>query len=399
MIIDSIKHPLIVLARELSSGAGRMLHKKVLLLEARIIELARIAGAHFDYVLYAPQEGESPFIAELMQENIPCHAVTEGILKKVSDTSYLVSCIAVASITNINTYGTMGPFALLLDRVLDHGNIGTIMRTAAAFNIYDIVTTHKDFDPYYKKVIEASRAYVFKMKFTLCDSVQEAVAYLRAQNFYIVATSPEAPTIQSQCILPQRPLALVVGNETEGVSPELMNEADMTIQVPMGGLVESLNVGVFTGISLYELKLKHVLTMLTHYIQSAFMRELGVTLHLVRSVFDHHLKKVSPLTSTQLIVLMMLTCDRKESITTLSKEFGTTREHMNKVAEPLIGSGYVTQQQDVLEITVQGEQMLSHLWPIHEVVENKVLQNVTEEERKQVLYVLKKLQDNAQRLL
>ncbi len=68
-----------------------------------------------------------------------------------------------------------------------------------------------------------------------------------------------------------------MGNETDGISGTFLKHADVVVQIPMSTQVESLNVGVATGISVYELKLKLVLAMLTQYIRSTLGREMNVT--------------------------------------------------------------------------------------------------------------------------
>ena len=117
-------------------------------------------------------------------------------------------------------------------------------------------------DPYRQKVIDASRGLTFQSTFIDHNSPQETIDYLRKQGYQIIVTSPHASRLQSQTPLETKPIALVVGNETDGVCKELMEAADISIQIPMHSAVESLNVGVFAGISLYELKFKQVLLML-----------------------------------------------------------------------------------------------------------------------------------------
>jgi tRNA G18 (ribose-2'-O)-methylase SpoU len=77
------------------------------------------------------------------------------------------------------------------------------------------------------------------------------IEYLRKQGFQIITTSPYGSTIQSLVELDSRPIALVIGNETTGVSEELLKAADKSILIPMDSGVESLNVGVAAGISIY----------------------------------------------------------------------------------------------------------------------------------------------------
>ena len=88
-----------------------------------------------------------------------------------------------------------------------------------------------------------------------------------------------------------KPIALVIGNETDGVSGELLENADKIIQIPMQSHVESLNVGVAAGISIYELKLKQVIGMIENKIRATLGREINVTSMFIQQVLDKKLKK------------------------------------------------------------------------------------------------------------
>ncbi|AJC53426.1 RNA methyltransferase [Streptomyces sp. 769] len=98
---------------------------------------------------------------------------------------------------------------------------------------------------------------------------------LREAGFQIVVTSPRGTHLQAMAPLRGQRLALVVGNETEGVSDTVQALADLVVQIPMAGAVESLNVGVATGISIYELRMRMILTMLTDRIRDSLGRNLG----------------------------------------------------------------------------------------------------------------------------
>ncbi|HEX3811550.1 MAG TPA: TrmH family RNA methyltransferase [Mycobacteriales bacterium] len=80
----------------------------------------------------------------------------------------------------------------------------------------------------------------------------EAVRALRGAGFQVVVTSPHGAHLQTMAPLRGRRLALVVGNETDGVGAATLAAADLVVQIPMAGPVESLNVGVATGISIYD---------------------------------------------------------------------------------------------------------------------------------------------------
>jgi TrmH family RNA methyltransferase len=117
-----------------------------------------------------------------------------------------------------------------------------------------VVCTDADTDLTGRRVLDASRAAVLRARIHRYASPVEAVESLRCLGFEVVATSSYAEVEQSATPLRGGRVALVVGNETEGVSAAALAVADHVVRIPMSGGVESLNVGVATGISLYELR-------------------------------------------------------------------------------------------------------------------------------------------------
>ncbi len=262
--ITSIKDARVIEARELTSVAGRTRFLKTQLEGEESIQWALEAHLLVEHVFYSTNLRQRTFLETLQARNIACYEVSEGILKKISATSYLVPVIGIARLPSASGRSFPGgDFVLVLDRVQDHGNLGTIIRTASAVGIRELISTTPSLDLYSKKVVSASRGKAFDA--------------LKQRGYQIVATSPHAREIQAMAPLEHKPVALVVGNETEGISDEMLQQADIVVQISMSGLVESLNVGLATGISLYELKFRMVLTMLTHFIRSNFGREVNVT--------------------------------------------------------------------------------------------------------------------------
>jgi TrmH family RNA methyltransferase len=136
----------------------------------------------------------------LYARGIACYAVSEGILKKISDTSYLVPVIGIERLPAAPERPfPQTNFVLVLDRVQDHGNLGTSIRTASAFGIREQISTTPALDLYFKKVVSASRGKVFEVRLHAFASAHAAIAALKQRGYQIVATSPHARQIQANC--------------------------------------------------------------------------------------------------------------------------------------------------------------------------------------------------------
>lgn len=401
--ITSIKDERVLEARELTSAAGRARLRKTQLEGEESIQWALEAKLPVEHVFYSSNLRQRAYLESLLARGIPCYAVSDGILKKISDTSYLVPLIGVASLpTPPQELTPRGDFVLVLDRVQDHGNLGTIIRTASAFGIRDLFSTTPDLDIFFKKVVSASRGKAFEARLRNFPSAQAALNALKGAGYQIVATSPHARDLQAMAQLQQRPVALVVGNETEGITEDILQQADLVVQIPMSGQVESLNVGVATGISLYELKFRMILSMLTHYIRANVGREVNVTGQMIMQAFDHALHHASDLSAWQVVLLMMLSCDRQMTLAQAGRETATFGDELEALLQPLFDRRYIalppSGEQMVIEITPAGERAIAQLWNIVEKSENDILSGFSEQEKAQLISYLKRIQENCSTL-
>jgi RNA methyltransferase, TrmH family len=258
--ISSIKDEKIILARTIKSRKGREEHRKILLEGEQSLDWAIENDVGIEYIL-ASDKAPLNITEKYLARNYRVFAVSEGIIKRVTDTTYVIPVVGVAVISS-GDFESTAPFVVVLDSVRDFGNIGTIIRTCQAFGIRNIISTANDFDIYQRKTIEASRGCVFTTRLKRFQSEMETIEYLKKQGYQIVATSPNGSDLQSLVDLKQQPVALIIGNETTGISREIEKQADFLIRIPMSFTVESLNVDGATGISIYELKLKQVLSMI-----------------------------------------------------------------------------------------------------------------------------------------
>ena len=399
-VIASIKDPRIVEARELSSAKGRRRLRKCLLEGEQVIQWALERNLPIEHVFFHNRVTEHPLLEQLAETQISCYAVSNGILKKVSDTHYLIPFVGVADVSLSTADAAPGDFVILLDGVQDFGNIGTIIRTARGFGIRDLVTSDPDFDLYYRKTIDASRGHVFDMRLTPCVSSAQAVAYLQARGYQIIATSSYGDKLQTLARLENKPLALVVGNETTGVSDVVLQNADLVVQIPMDPHVESLNVGVATGISVYELKLKLVIAMLTHYIQRTLGRELNVAAKLTQDALDRALARVSSLNGAQVVLMMVLKCDDTMTLAQVSKDTATFGAELEALLAPLLAEQYIRYvEDDTITLAEKGEHLLGQLWRLVETSEAQMLDGFSEVEKRQLRDFLQRIQANYARLI
>jgi len=389
--ITSIKDPRVIDARSLQSLSARREAEKCLLYGEQQIRWAVASGAIVDHVFF-DASGHPPEIA-----GVPAYfAVSTGILKKITGTSYLTSPVGVAHTPMTDVHALSADFVLMLDDVRDRGNLGTIIRTARAFGVRDVVIGGRESDLFHRKTIDASRGKIFDTRLYHPQSGLEALRWLKSAGYQVIATSPHAPGLQSLTMLKPRPIALIVGNEVNGISPEIASEVDLSVRIPMAGPVESLNVGVATGISVYELRLKLVIAMLTDYIRKTLGREINVTAKLIQMAFDRRLQEVTDLSSTQAILLMIMACDKTMDREQIEKDTATHGVELDALLAPLLDGSLIRfdEQRRGYELAEAGKTMLSHLWPVLEATEDEILDGLDDAERERFRGYIQQVQRN-----
>jgi TrmH family RNA methyltransferase len=140
---------------------------------------------------------------------------------------------------------------LLLDRLQDPGNIGTILRSALAFGFHHIIISNDSVDLYNDKVIRATQGALFHLNITIAN-LKEEIEKLKENQVQVYATSlRNAKSIEEYHN--QEKMAFVMGNEGQGVSHEIIDICDGSIYIPIQQ-IESLNVGVASAIIMYQFK-------------------------------------------------------------------------------------------------------------------------------------------------
>lgn len=200
-------------------------------------------------------EEKSNFINENFPEEIT-YKVTKHIIKKIATTESPPQIIATAKQVKYKFNDLLKkekPILLLIENVKDPGNIGTIIRTAAAAKIDGIIMYGNTVDIYNPKTVRASVANLWKLPIIEIKEISE-LEKLKLKNFQILATSVanNKPIKHYDQIDYTKPTIIMFGSESEGLSTELIKYSDNLIKIPMNEEVESLNLSISAGVIIYE---------------------------------------------------------------------------------------------------------------------------------------------------
>jgi TrmH family RNA methyltransferase len=180
--------------------------------------------------------------------------VPNKLFKEISDTENPQGIMAIAKITKRSIeelYKLKNPLVLFLEEVQDPGNMGTIIRTADAFNIDGIIISEGSVDIYNPKVIRSTMGSIFRMPIYYIENNIETIEGLKNMGFKIFATSLEGKDYIYNIDFKNSSLILM-GNESKGLSTELNILANKRIKIPILGGAESLNVAIASSIIMYE---------------------------------------------------------------------------------------------------------------------------------------------------
>ena len=186
--------------------------------------------------------------SDFILDGIPTIKVSSEVMKKLSSMDSYPSVIGVA---NKIKEKELGDSILMLDDIQDPGNLGTIIRSSAAFGIDTIVVSPKTVDIYNIKVLRATQGMLFHINIIVRE-LDSFITKLKQDNYKIYGTKVDKG-INIKDISINNKYALVMGNEGKGISDNVSKLCDEYLYMKMNDNVESLNVGVATSILLYEI--------------------------------------------------------------------------------------------------------------------------------------------------
>jgi RNA methyltransferase, TrmH family len=180
--------------------------------------------------------------------DVPTIKVSENIIKHLSELETPPKMMAVCHKKEANPIGNK---VLMLDQIQDPGNLGTIIRSAVAFNIDTIILSSDTVDMYNSKVLRASQGMLFNINIISADLIT-MIDYLKKMGHIIYGTRvDQGKNIKK--IEKTEKFVIIVGNEGNGVKQEILSLCDNYIYINTNENCESLNVGVAASIILYEL--------------------------------------------------------------------------------------------------------------------------------------------------
>ncbi len=203
-----------------------------------------------------PSARARTILKEIEQRGCPSFAVAESLLATISDTInsqglILMAARPAATLAQVLSHKDKAGLVVCLDSVQDPGNFGTILRTAEAAGGSGVVALKGSVDPYAPKTLRSAMGSAFRLPIATDVKPEDFLAQAHAAGLKVVAAAGGGETVYSNFDWRQ-PVALVLGNEANGVRSELLEKCDARISIPMRAPVESLNVSAAAAAILFE---------------------------------------------------------------------------------------------------------------------------------------------------
>lgn len=208
------------------------------------------------YIVYSSEllneDGES-LLSRAEKENYKIYKISKELFKMISDTDNPQGILAVVEFKEHSLGDTLkeSNFFIVLDRVQDPGNMGTIIRTADAFGANAVIVTSGCVDVYNPKTVRSTMGSILQIPIVHIKDIKQALEELKAENINVIATSLDTDKY-SYDIDFKEDCALVIGNEANGILDEVVALSDQRVKIPMAGQAESLNAGVASAVIMYE---------------------------------------------------------------------------------------------------------------------------------------------------
>ena len=259
MIINSKDNEKIKYTKSLLKSKNRNKEKKFIIEGYRIVTLAIDCDAKLEYVFinedFENKKEHIELLEILKSKNIKVYKTTNKLFENFIDTENTQGIIGVVKF-NTNTlesnFKKENKFVLVLDRIQDPGNMGTIIRTADACGVDLIIALKGCVDIYNPKVIRSTMGSIFDMNIVY-ENQDEAINFLKNNGFSIVSSYLDTDNYYNN-ISYNNKTALVIGNEANGINNDIILNSGTLVKIPIYGKAESLNAAISSAILMYEIK-------------------------------------------------------------------------------------------------------------------------------------------------
>jgi len=255
-MITSYKNPKIKMVRELLDAKKHRDNEQLMVVEGvRLAEEALDKAIEIQMCFFSESLSERgrTLLEQVTQKTDQIDELPQDLMDRLSDTQHAQGILLVCAIPDL-PFPQSPALVIALDRINDPGNLGTILRSAAALKADGILLTLGTTDPYSPKALRAAMGAQLHLPIMWqdADGIKAFCATARTPLALItsVMNCPHACWDADLTV----PLCLVIGNEANGISSELITLSDQCVRIPIGENTESFNAAIAAAILMYEIE-------------------------------------------------------------------------------------------------------------------------------------------------
>jgi tRNA G18 (ribose-2'-O)-methylase SpoU len=196
----------------------------------------------------------------VLEDRIPIYVAAPSVLAEIAGIRFHQGCVALAERPPEEPVGSLlavtgRRLLLLLEDLTDPDNVGGAFRNAFAFGVDAVLLSSRCSDPLYRKAIRTSLGATLRVPFARSADWPRTLEGVHEAGFRRLALTPDADAVDvARLGPPLERIALLVGNEGQGLSPSTLSAADLRVRIPMAPGADSLNAAVACGIALHRIR-------------------------------------------------------------------------------------------------------------------------------------------------
>lgn len=256
--VTSLTNPLVKAVRALHLRKARDETGQFVAEGLKFIIEALELGRFPEVLLHGPEAAGHPLLERALKATLGAGGqaveVTRDILAKVSrrDNPQAVIGVFRQAFTDLDALDPAAATGwVALHRVRDPGNLGTVIRTADAAGCGAVILVGECCDPYSVEAVRATMGSIFALPI-VCASESEFIAWRARWPGSVVGTLLSASVSHAEAAY-RRPTLVLLGNEQQGLPPDMAALCDVNVKIPMRGRADSLNLSVAAGIMIYAI--------------------------------------------------------------------------------------------------------------------------------------------------
>lgn len=254
--IASNQNRIFKMMKALNTKKGREKEGLFILEGQRYVVTAIENGRLFEAFAFDNRTWQSICLAsdeKLYLEAAPVYILTEALMKEITQTEHSQGIIAVCKVDKkLAPLDVLQSNILFLDVLQDPGNLGTIIRTADAAGFGSIMLAKGTVDAYNPKVVRSTAGSILNVQLIDVEDKEAQIRQLKEKGYKIIVTALENAVDYGEPSCYGALNCIVIGNEANGVSKEIMMLSDVNVKIPILGKAESLNAAVAAALMMYK---------------------------------------------------------------------------------------------------------------------------------------------------